>query len=426
MALTAKDISFDSNPLSITERRFQVLSEQKYALSFLPAGIHFEVDRLRRDRHELHGELSVRVNGNFPTAKTHEGIVNVGDFNFSSVQARTARAKIFADRSGNTTPDWFGLLEEFCVRVIKAERTGPTPVDLKSVPIDEERERAETWDVLGFPVLQVHPMIIFGDGGGGKSYFAMHIAGRLAQMGVRVLYCDWEFEVGAHRNRFRRLFRPEPEGLLYLKCEKPMVREVEQITKAVREHQIGYVICDSVGYACEGRPEEAERANEYFRAVRALNVGSLHLAHTTKSQDENHKPDGPIGSVFWRNGARSVWFIQGAKENTDGQFSFGLYHRKNNLGRLLAPRAYTLTFIDKITTITETSVQDIDELAAALPALERIKKYLKGAGAQAVKSIADELNLPQPIVRATLSKHKSQFMHVGKVWGVKDGSTESF
>lgn len=713
MSIKAADIPWDpQKPTQVSSRDFRATGDQKYAITYWPAGIIFEVDRLRRDREGLTGELLVRVGESFNNAKVFDGTISIGDLNFSSVQARKTRSQLLKERSGTDDFDWFGLLEEFCLRVMRVERQGPSPVDLRLVPEDDAKESAETWDVNGIPVLQTHPMILFGDGscvagdtllqgpgwaapiaelaargesirvwtltptgrqatltvgpptlkghaallrftmtsgrqvsvtrhhrfltangwqaagglvvgdvlagsphdaplilaastdcalqvsdswvrqliphgdghhsayrasdstddyfvcsdrggeqllcetgsdrlyfplqggapehghcdwrpdalGGvrarsrlcrlmglavgsdepkvaaeeycsaawpsrrhfesiqglgtspvkfgtqppkdesdqwedavtgalflasekdtiqsisyvghkpfydltvpgfsnylanglwhhnsGKSYLAMYIAGSLAEMGVRVLYCDWEFSMSAHRTRFRRMFRPEPAGVFYVRCERPMREEADKIQRVIKEKDIGYVICDSVGYACDGRPEEAERANEYFRAVRSLKLGSLHLAHVTKNQNADEKPDGPIGSIFWRNGARSVWFIQAAKENPHGTLRFGLYHKKNNLGALLAPRAYTLTFSDKITSVTPAKVQDIDELAASLPIIDRMKRLLL-AGPQNAKDIADELNITQGAVRATASRHGSIFIKVGKRYAVK-------
>ena len=47
-------------------------------------GIVFEADRLRRERDELHGELTVRAD--IPNAI--DGILNVGTLNLSSPRAR--------------------------------------------------------------------------------------------------------------------------------------------------------------------------------------------------------------------------------------------------------------------------------------------------------------------------------------------------
>ncbi len=411
----AAEIAWDGVPkLYVDQREFSVLGDQRYAMKLLPAGIVFEVDRLRRERHELNGELLVRVNGNFPKAKTYEGVVSVGDFNFSSIQARSTRAKLLSDRAKNDDIDWYGLLEEFAVKVIKAERQGPNPIDLRSAP-EEGSEAADVWDIAGFPILKQHPTVLYGSGGSGKSYFSMYVAGSLAELGLRVLYVDWEFSMAAHRKRFRKMFRPEPEGVLYLRCERPLREEADKIHRVILESKVDYAIFDSVGYACDGAPEQAEKANEYFRALRTLGVGSLNLGHVTKMSDDD-RPQ-LFGSVYWQNSARAMWYMQAATENPLGHLRFGLYQRKNSQGPLLAARAYDLKFSDLMTTITETKLMDIDELAAVLPLFDRIKRHLKGEQRPcSAKELADALGTSQDAVRKTVSRHRSQFVILaGKV-----------
>src|SRR5262249_8924880 len=87
-----------------------------------------EADRLRRDRGELIGELSVRCG--LPGGIAVNGYLSVADFNFSSTRARTERAKLLKERAKtNGQPDWLSALEDLCQRVIQAERTGDPPVD---------------------------------------------------------------------------------------------------------------------------------------------------------------------------------------------------------------------------------------------------------------------------------------------------------
>ena len=119
------------------DRELKILGEQRYAFHVPKAGIIFELDRLRRSSHELWGELLVRVNGKFPLAKTFDdGILQAGDLNLSSVQARSTRARLIGERAGDTNSvDWYGLLEEFTQRVITAEREGEPSVGMTEVPL---------------------------------------------------------------------------------------------------------------------------------------------------------------------------------------------------------------------------------------------------------------------------------------------------
>ncbi len=428
MTIDAKDIPFESDDgPQITSREFEPRGDRGYRMTFSPAGIQFEVDRLRRERHQLDGELIVRVNGSFTRAKAVEGMLTVGDFNFSSVQARTTRAKLLALRSGEEGIDWHGLLEEFCIRVVQAERQGPAPVELaKAVPDESSSGADEAWTVSGIPLLKDHPTVLFGDGGAGKSYLALYLAGCLAQMGVPVLYNDWEFSMEAHRRRYRALFQPAPEGLYYLRCERPMREEAERISKVISEKKIQYVINDSVGYACNHRPEDAENANEYFRAVRSFRIGSLNLGHISKQDKLNERSPEIFGSVFWRNGSRSMWYMKAASDNPEGEIRFGLYHHKYQSGRPLTPRAYRIIFGKEATSLEPIKLSDVEELAAGLPVLERVKRYLLNNGTQAVKTIADELGLTAAVVRTTINRHPDAFVKLDNKFAVKTAEGVEF
>ena len=91
------------------ERCFESL-EGRYRLSIADAGVTLEVDFLRREAHQLKGELLVRCE--LPGARTFDGVLAIGDLNLSSTRAREAHAKYLADRSQAQDMDWTGLLEE--------------------------------------------------------------------------------------------------------------------------------------------------------------------------------------------------------------------------------------------------------------------------------------------------------------------------
>ena len=402
----------------VTLRRFQAVGDKCYRLDLEPAGIVLEADRVRRERNELWAEVRVRVNGSLPRAKkVYDDIMHAGDLNFSSVQARSSRAKLFAARSGNGSLDWEGFVEELAYRIQDQEREGRPAVVLADEA--EEAEDSNIIEVSGWPVLMDLPMVLFGDSSSGKSYWAMWVAASLAEQGIPVLYADWEFSTAQHRQRLGRMFRPMPKLLYYVRCDRPMVHEIERLNRLVAVHKILYVIGDSIGFACDGPAESAEAAAGYFRAVRQLKVGSLHIAHIPKQYDDGREAQ-IFGSVFFKAGARSVWFIERTQNNPKGEVSFGLYHRKNNLGDLLAPRGYKLLFRDKRTLLETVNVQESDELASKLPLLDRIKRYL-GDGAKTVKDISDEMNCSAAAVRAIVSRHKSSFIRVGTKVGLVHG-----
>jgi hypothetical protein len=405
-------------------REFTALGEQRYALRIEPFGITFDVDRLRRERGELVGELQVKVNGSFPMARTVDGVLSMADFNLSGARSRSERAKLLSERSQQSDLDWYGFLEEFCLKVLSTEREGSPASVLADVAL-EKAEDTSSWIVKGLPILQHLPMILHGDGGSGKSYISMLIAGTLADKGFNVLYADWEFDVVEHRRRLGRLFNPMPKGVIYVRCDKSMKDEADRLRRLVRLHEIQYFIGDSIAFACDSRPEEAEQAGIYFRALRELGVGSLNIAHMNKRDAEpGAGNDGrPFGSIFWYNGARSIWSVQAAEDNPPGELRIGLYHRKSNTGSKLAPRAYTIHFEAHKTWFEESKVADVDELAAKLPILERLRRVL-AKGPLEMKQAADALGVTMPVLRVTLTRHAKSFVKQGNKIALLSNATE--
>ena len=83
--------------MTLAERTFCQVGDGSYQLSVLTLGIQLTVDRLRRDRHELIGELAVACD--LAGGRTIDGYLSVADFTLSSAHARATRAKLLAERS---------------------------------------------------------------------------------------------------------------------------------------------------------------------------------------------------------------------------------------------------------------------------------------------------------------------------------------
>jgi hypothetical protein len=348
----ARPVKLTSKDLQSSTREFSIVGEDHYRLTMSSLGIVFDINRLRREHHELIGELAVRCE--LPGARTVVGSsLSIADFNLSSARARSERAKMLAERAQTKDLDWAALLEEFCQRALQADRAGLPAIDLRTLP-----PRAPDGDIEvdGLHLLRDHPTVLFGDGGAAKSYLSLYVAGRLAERGMRVAIFDWELAGEDHRDRLQRLF---PEGMprvLYARCERPLVHEADRLRRIVRENEIEFCIFDSVAFACDGPPESAEVAGRYFRAVRQIGGGSLHIAHVNKGENSDQKP---FGSAFWHNGARSTWYAQRAEEVPDGSIiRVGLFNRKTNLGMLRQPISFTVTFTEDCTTFRRAHIAD--------------------------------------------------------------------
>lgn len=390
-----------------------------YRMYVMPPGLSFTLDRVRRDHHELIGELAVHSD----LAGSHRsmsGALLTADFNLSSARARTERAKLLTERARSAdTIDWLRHLEEFCERVHESERKGQPAIALRDLPLPTADEELT---VAGLSLLRSHPVLLFGDGGAAKSYLALYFAGLLCQQGIGVLYADWELAGHEHRERLGRLFPIDMPNVLYARCERPLVHEVDRLRQVIHEHQIQYVVFDSVAFACDGPPEAAEIAGSYFRALRQLKVGSLHIAHITKGS-QNDKPGAneqrPFGSAFWHNGARSSWFAKRTDSNDDpSNFSVGLFQRKANLGPLRPAVGFQFSFQTTTTDIHRFDVRDNAELSISLSLFNRIVGALK-QGAMTSALLAEELDAKEDTVRKQLTRKRDIFLVVPSVDGIQ-------
>lgn len=400
------------------KRNFETLADDRYRLTVKELGIVIEVDRLRREHSELNGELSVSCL--LPGARTTEdGSLSIADFNISSARARQERAKLLGTRSNAGEFDWAGLLEEFCQRVLRAERTGQPAVDLRTVPRPNAVDDA--LEIDGFALPRRHPAILFGDGGTAKSYTGLHVAGRMAQQGIRVAYFDWELAAEEHRDRLQRLFPDHMPKILYARCERALVHEADRLRRIVAEAGIEYSVFDSVAFACDGPPESAETAGRYYRAVRQIGGGSLHIAHITKGEGADKKP---FGSAFWHNGARSTWYSQVSGESReDDALRIGLFNRKSNLGRLRPPLGYTITFGDDRTTFQRNDIADSPDLAGQLSVRQRMAHLLR-TGSMSWAQVAEEIDADVETVRRTARRYKDRFTVIdGNRVGLSDKRT---
>src|SRR5689334_10070269 len=80
--------------IATAARNFRAIGDDRYLLAIEAAGIEIEIDRLRRERFELIGELSVRCD--LPGARTVNRVLSAADFNLSSARSRQERAKLLS------------------------------------------------------------------------------------------------------------------------------------------------------------------------------------------------------------------------------------------------------------------------------------------------------------------------------------------
>lgn len=385
-----------------------------YELRVEALGIALRFTHVRRERHELIGELLVECD--LHGARTIAGVLSAADFNASSLRARQDRARHLEARSNAKDIDWFGLIDELCQRALAEESQGEPAVVLRDV---DDPPVEDLHDILGIRLARRHPSIVFSPGGSLKSLFGLKAAGDLEQQGLRTAFVDWELDAVTHRRRLRGLYGEAMPAVRYVRCERPLVHEVARLKGIVRREGVEYAVLDSAGFGASGAPESAEVALEFFRAVRELGVGTLVLAHVTKGrQDQPSDERMPFGSAFWHNSARVTWNLKKASASPDGRaVTLAAFCRKNNIGPEYPAIGIKVQFGDRIT-FARTDVASIEEVAESLPLWQRIRTLVR-TSPMTVAAIADELNHPKvESIDRIVRKHTQMFTKVTGADGV--------
>jgi hypothetical protein len=372
-----------------------------YRLIDADAAITFTVDRLRRDRGDLIGELTVTC-GLAGAQVGDDGLLSVSTFNLSSSRMRAEQARRLASLSRAPQYEWDGVLEEFCQRVLRTEQKGQPAQLLHLVP------PAPPDDGLSFVGLRLparHATILFGDGGTCKSYLALAGLGELSRQGWPVGYFDYELDATDHAARLAQLFGQDaPTRLHYTRCSRPLVYEVDRLRRLIQQHAIRYVVIDSAGYATDGPPEAAESAIGLFRGVRQLGIGTLLLAHVVKRGEDEQADQRPFGSAFYHNSARATWNVKLAQTADEGRtLTLGLFNRKANLTALQRPVALEVEFQNERVSIQPVQVEAVAALFDSLPLWQRVE-HLVRRGPLSLAAIARQLDAPVDSVEKAVKR----------------------
>ena len=99
-----------SSPLFVSDIVFRLVKGRLNLLRSIIISPDVELAERLEAAVTLTGEVSVAINPkNFPSARNYNGMLAIGDLNFSSVQARSSRAKLLEERS-NRSLDWYGRM----------------------------------------------------------------------------------------------------------------------------------------------------------------------------------------------------------------------------------------------------------------------------------------------------------------------------
>lgn len=276
-----------------------------------------------------------------------------GRLNLASMSGREGFARSMG-RIARNKQEFDSYLSSAIVAVTKAVNSKPKMIRLCDAPPKEDKQ----WLLEPF-ILDGSPNILFGEGGGGKTFVALRwllsIATGVPFLGVKpartvpCMFLDYEDTAAEANDRIQKLCgstkltldaqTPELEllqnNIHYFNAEGVPIHDlVPQLREKIAECKIEFILIDSAVMACGGEPEKAESAGRFFNSLSKLGVTTLTIAHETKSENHDHV----FGSIFWRNCTRNMWNAQSERDPVDPcKISFGLFHRKCNHASLHAP-----------------------------------------------------------------------------------------
>lgn len=414
-----------------------------YALSLPDVATELRVGQVSRSRGELTGELTVSCA--LPAIASQTGHIFRGRFNFSSSQTRGTMAKHLASRTNGAGIDWPEILERFCVAVLTAEAEGQPFVRVGRMP----QRIAERF--LVEPLLPLgKTTILFGDGGVGKSYLAVGLAvtvetgddvipGFTPAARMPVLYLDWESDRADLDERLKAVCAGagvDAIEITYRRCIGPLRTQLEAVAQQVTAESVGFVVVDSVGMAMGTSSETSADSNqgaiELFEALGELGAGRetgvtvLAIDHVSKEAAGREAGAGkPYGSGYKAFLARSTWELrQGKEKDADGTMHLGLYHRKANTSRELAPIG--LKYVNEDGRSVYWQREDITEetLEKGLSQSARINAALRDGGPMTDAELADYTGIDVNSLRVALSRgHKNKRYYKGpttKKWALLD------
>jgi hypothetical protein len=367
-------------------------------------------DRLSDERGGTKAELCITLG--------QTEILNGVDLGLKSDSGQTKLAQSL--KSIAPTIPWKWLLQRACSLVLKRHREGePLRVLTKDTAVEPLTFQVNPLVFAG------KPTVLFGDGGLGKSSFALlcammastggMVAGLSAIKG-RALILDYEDTHDVHVRRMQAIAAAHPAlagaEVRYQACTEPLANLTHPLLRQIQAEAITFVVLDSL-MAATGGDASAEAAAKVFRAIRTFGVGTLILAHTPKNPGEGQDPS-IYGSVFHKNFARSTWELRKEQEVGADESLLGLFNRKSNLSRLHPPIGFKVTQNRESSRMAYEAfdLSQAGELAGALPLANRIRTVLEDGAPRKSKAIAEEIGAALPTVKATLSKHKGRKWHM--------------
>lgn len=356
--------------------------------------------------------------------------------NFSS--SKKQLAKELAERH---KIDWDTILEQLCVKVLEAERTGEPVIEL--CPSEDSQPPRFYLPPI---IIENYPIIIFGERSSVKSLTALILATTIMmpwtdnplgleapEKGISTLYADWETDSQTVEWQLARLGKGlgvHLVGLSYRRMSVPLAQDVEQVSHYLERTKSKVLVVDSLGPAVGGEDLNASGpAIAFFQSLRKLHVTSIILAHTRKGEQGN-APRTVFGSSYFENMARGVWECRKSQQADENTLEVGLFHRKPApFQKLCHPWGFRLTFTDTSISVERHDPRNVREFIAAMGTQQQVLDVLQD-GPQTTGQIQTTLDITGNNTRVTLKRlrDKGQVVKLGDKWALasRDSTPEEF
>lgn len=334
--------------------------EGRYLFRWPSRFVEFEASRLAEDKDGVRCEITISYTG--PETDGDPAVLHHSRLNLLSESSKTIIINKL-DRIQKETlykvDGWRGMLETVCVRALRRYRAGRKAIALREVDYTKHPK------TLLAPMLSAEgATVMCGDGSAGKSTWAILLSVMLATgrtyglmdgtVGpTNVLIADWESSEYTWSERLFAVCKAlglddVPTNIFYRPMAGSMAEQKEDMRTYADQLETGYIIVDSMVAACGGEMD-SRSVVPLFNAMREIGRPWLGITHITKEQAEAQQAGGgfvrPIGSGFFYNYARMVWYLERMQQEGEQKGHVLLSNHKNNNGPLAAKRFYEVEYL---------------------------------------------------------------------------------
>ena len=328
-----------------------------------------------------------------------------------NLHSASQKQQFVRDLKNRAEYDWSGIINHIAKLIEDSIDTPEEIVDLAKV-----KERKDD-PYLVYPFMRKNnPVILYGDGGEGKSTFAIGIGLSIAtgknfiptfdvnDVGS-VMYLDWEQEAEDVADVMKKMCNGlgveiPTERFLYRRMVGSLADHIEGVHRDIISNNVKMIIIDSLVASSGGDVNDSETARILFNIVRGFKVSAVIITHISKADEGK-----PFGSIFFWNYARNVWQLAKSQETGVYTSVIGLFHKKSNRNMLSSPLGLEVEFTNSTIKYSEADLQDAPELSGRTTIADQIQGLLKRNPKGMVASeIAEQLDKNEGAIRKELNR----------------------